>query len=290
MANEVRADELDSAIRSIVAHRVLSEWESVMVNGLFLCAIVLQQAGEQTAYRAKLAAMPDFCQEDQRHGKLPFQGSVLCAPVAVSNALVWLDENGFPNIIKGSRNKPRHQAALIRELSSERYMFTFEQSGTAPLQMIRGLRRFLADRGYGVAIESMGWRSQTHSLGEIPDLEWMLKSVQGHSNLILNIGFYKLIDDQRVYRRTAGHYVTVVGFGRDGSAVRLYVHDPGKRGGLEKRTVAGELRELRAGTRLKGGLTRAADGFFELQGVELKSGNDLAIIDQAIAFMPVVRR
>ena len=70
--------------------------------------------------------------------------------------------------------------------------------------------------------------------------------------------------------------------------MRLYVHDPGKRDGVEKRTVACSLRELRADTRMKGGLTISSAGFFELDGVAIKSGNDLAILDQAIAFTPTV--
>jgi hypothetical protein len=257
-----------------------------MVTSLALCAILLQQTPEPTSCTTKLASMPDFCQEDERHGALPFDGSVLCAPVAVSNALVWLDANGFPDIIKGTRNTPRRQAALIRELSAEKYMFTFEQTGTAPLQLIRGLDRFMSDRGYRVAIESMGWRSHTKSIGEVPDVPWMLKSVEGDSNLVLNIGFYTFAEGQQVYRRTAGHYVTVAGYKRGPDATALLIHDPGRRDGLDKRTVTCELRALEPKARLKGGLEISAAGFFELHGVKVKAGNDLAIIDQAIAFKP----
>lgn len=257
-----------------------------MAMNLILCVCLFQQATERISYDAKLAAMPDFCQEDHRHGKLPFEGSVLCAPVAVSNALVWLDEHGFPKIIAGSRNTPRRQAALIRELASERYMFTLEDGGTSPLQLIRGVERLLKNRGYGAAIENMGWRSQTKSVGQIPDVQWMLNSVEDDSNLLLNVGWYVFEKERRVYRRTAGHFVTVAGYEQSGSDVTLHIHDPAKSDGLEKQTTACTLRPLKGKTRLEGGLTIAANGFFELDGIQVKEGNDVGIVDQAIAFKP----
>jgi hypothetical protein len=237
-------------------------------------------------YIVKVAEMPDFCQGDERFGRLPTGGDTICGPVAVSNALMWLHGNGFPELLPVRRPAPRDQAALIGLLASDQYMNVSADSGTAPKQFVAGLERFATDRGYQAKIETMGWRSSAKRIAAKPDVAWMQKSAIGDWNLVLNIGWYVYQKDQNVYQRTNGHYVTVAGFERRGQDAGLYVHDPAVRDGLEKRTVTCRLRPLpkEATLRLQSGGSTSADGFFELHGVQIKRGNDLAIIDQAIAF------
>ncbi len=255
---------------------------------LFILATMTIQPADDlpVKYTGKVAEMPDFCQGDERFGRLPTGGNTICGPVAVSNALLWLHGNGFPELIAVQRPSPRDQAALIGLLASDQYMNASDVDGTSPKQIVAGLERFAADRDFQAKIETMGWRSTAKRIGGKPDLPWMLKSAMGESNLILNIGWYVYEKDRNVYQRTNGHYVTLAGFERLGQDVVLYVHDPAVRDGLEKRTVTCRLRPLpeEATLRLKSGGSTSASGFFELHGVRVKRGNDLAILDQAIAF------
>lgn len=251
---------------------------------ILLCFSPMTIYGEK--YVSKIKDMPDFCQGDTRYGKLPNLGVSHCGPVAVSNALMWLSQNGFSNIYKSKYVGAQKQYDMILTISSSEYMKTQKKKGTQPKQIVSGLEKFVNNSGYGVEIETMGWRSKSKRIGKIPDINWMLNSVKNNSNLILNIGWYIYDNANNYYHRTNGHYVTVTGFDTDGDFPNFYVHDPANRDGLSKKTIVCTPKKLRrnAKLQLKSGKTISSEGFFELQGLKVKKGNDLAIIDGAIAF------
>ncbi|MFH1931717.1 MAG: C39 family peptidase [Pseudomonadota bacterium] len=237
-------------------------------------------------FTLKIQDMPDFCQGDTRYGRLPKFGATHCGPVAVSNALIWLNRNGFPNLAGNSYPVAKSQFDLILEISSSKHMKTDNKKGTQPKNIVAGLEKFIKDKGYGVKIKTMGWRSKAKRIGEKPDIKWMLNSVKSNSNLILNIGWYVFGQNENIYQRTGGHYVTVVGFDTDGTYPIFYVYDPAKRDGLNKETRRCSLKNLRSDTvlRLQSGSMISASGFYELHGLKIKKNNDLAIIDGAISF------
>jgi hypothetical protein len=66
----------------------------------FLCAglFALPAWGLPGSYTEKALSTPDLYQGD-RQARLPGGGRGYCAPVAVSNSLVWLMHNGFPSLL-----------------------------------------------------------------------------------------------------------------------------------------------------------------------------------------------
>lgn len=238
-------------------------------------------------YLDKIASMPDFCQGDERFGALPGHGSELCAPAALSNTFFWLNGHGFPKVIGKQTPSQADQANLIRKLCSADFMKTDEKIGTPPKNVIGGMQHYLNNAGYGCHVEQMGWRSSVHRIGKIPDEKWLLKSCMGKSNVLINVGWYK--SHEKSYARQDGHWVTLVGFKQEQGRHTLYIHDPGNRSGIDKKTEACPLIPLPKHhlLSLQNNESINADGYFELRGIHLKKGTDLAIIDGAVAFSPV---
>lgn len=250
-----------------------------------LLALPLVGGGEPAKqYVYKLTDMPDLCQADPRVLALPSADANLSAPVAVSNALAWLDAHGYPELIDGSPT-PGTQAALVGLLASAEYMNT-DKDGTPPKRVVAGIERYFQHRNTRVHIATKGWRSSAARIDRVPDPAWMSASVHDASNTILNIGWYDYDARKNIYERTGGHYVTLAGYQQDDDRYTFYIHDPARRDGLKPRSVKCRLRPLRehATLRLQTGETQNARGFHELVGIRLKSDCDLAIIDGAIAF------
>ncbi len=253
-------------------------------------------AGEPTVerYVEKLGSMPDFYQADRAYGLLPRHGNAYCGPTAAANALVWLDTHGYGKLLPAARPGPAEQFALIRTLGTPEYTRTDPVVGTGPAGIMRGLRKYCAEKGYVATTEYAGWRTRTCRIAERPAIAWMLRGATGRSSLILNLGWYRADDDQAVdYTRTGGHYVTAVGYERRAGATSLIVHDPAKRTQEGKRDSIARcparclLEPLPAGTRLRkkqDGDTFLGDGLFLLDGIPRKRGADLAILDGAIVF------
>ena len=223
---------------------------------------------------------PNFCQADTRYGILPNSGASYCAPVSVSNLLIYLNKKGFYNFTNTKKPTKENQFKLIKELGN--YMKTDTISGTKPKNVVAGLEHFVQDKGYNIQVETMGWRSKRNRIGKIPSVKWIKKSSIEDSNVILNIGWYKYNKISNTYLRTNGHYVSVVGFKNK----FLFVHDPAKRDGLSKKTLECSLSSLASNSalKLKSGKKTSSKGYFELNCLQIKQGNNLAIIDGAIAF------
>ncbi len=237
-------------------------------------------------YLDKIESTPDFCQTDHRYGKLPGDGKELCAPVALSNSLVWLNQHGYPKLLDKPKPTPADQAELIRKLCHDDYLAPDLKIGTPPKRVVLGIEKFFKHVGYECQVEQMGWRSSTHQIGKVPGETWMLKSCMGTSNLLINVGWYKT--KKNIYHRFGGHWVTLVGFKEEHGRRELLIHDPNPHGGNEKKTEACQLMALPAHHSLETqeGEALKADGYFELRGVHLAKDADLAIIDEAVAFTP----
>ncbi|HRX85670.1 MAG TPA: hypothetical protein P5572_11695, partial [Phycisphaerae bacterium] len=183
------------------------------------------QPADDGAYLEKVEAMPDFCQTAPALGSTRSEGARWCGPAAVANAIVWLDQHGYGELIGPEPVTPEVQADVVRELASEDCMGT-DEAGTPPKHVVRGIERYFARHGRGVEIETMGWRSRVRRIGRVPGIEWILRSARGNSNIVLNLGWYTFDPQGQVYQRHDGHYVTVAGYERHGDKVSLHVHDP----------------------------------------------------------------
>jgi len=241
----------------------------------------------------KMPSMPDFFQADKAYGRLPRGGSAYCGPTAAANALIWLDTNGFGDIHPAAAPDARDQFELIRALGSAQFMKTDPVKGTGPVGVMKGIERYCRERGYRAVAEYAGWRTRMNRVADGPAIDWMRRGVAGKANLLLNIGWYAAEKEGAVRTRIGGHWITAVACETQGGETWLIIHDPAKRtqtprrDSLKRCPVKCLLKPLAAGTTLrkkKDGDTFAGDGLFVLDGIRLKKGADLAILDGAVAF------
>jgi hypothetical protein len=246
------------------------------------------RAPSATATRSdKIDGTPDFMQTS--HPELPGGGRNYCAPVAVSNGLVWLGENGFPDLLPAGTDRGARQLRLIRTLGSADYMDTDPDGGTDADQLLEGLDAYLVDQGYGDAtLRVQTWRAHDDRFAtgvSTPSVAWAADHVDGDTAVFLNVGWYAYDDARDEFARDGGHWVTLVGTEEDPETGRtsFIVHDPSRRSGRAPRSEVVTTERLTSG-RLTGtvrGLPRAARGFTELGG-ELRFGADAALLDAVV--------
>ncbi|MHC4692998.1 MAG: hypothetical protein ACYS67_09660, partial [Planctomycetota bacterium] len=109
-------------------------------------------------YTEKIYSIPDLTQTDKR-ANFPGSGRQFCSLVAFSNSLMWFDSNGFPNLVRNSGDLFTDQVKLAKLLASESYMNTSLEYGTGTTKLIRGVRKYIKERGYEISrLEYQGWR------------------------------------------------------------------------------------------------------------------------------------
>ncbi len=268
------------------------------VCGLFLIASCVS-AGTPPASIDLSGDVPDLCQTDP-DGRFPGNGRDLCGPVAVANSLMYLTNHGFPRLRTPAATDKEAQIALVHRLAAGGSMDTVERNGTSPPRLMAGVGAFVAQAGYQVVrLEQQGWRGGTKqfpALCEIPCIDWIKEGLSTPGGAVwLNVGWYRAPAGTNEYRRFAGHWVTVVGYGKDqrGAAdpLMLLIHDPAPRTGTTPHTQWVKLSVIDQGT-LQRDLSpgrihrREAKGFFEMKGeMKLKSGADAAILDVAVVLV-----
>jgi hypothetical protein len=158
--------------------------------------------------------IPDLSQR-QSPAVLPGGGEMLCAPVAVSNSLVWLEGN----------YDPAYQLQLVRKLARPEFMNTNLETGTGVFGVLVGVIQYLRETGREYRqLSYAGWRNVPNHFRQAlqPDLDWLLSGLHEDGAVWLNLGWYFLNENGR-YQRRGGHWVTLVGY-RDDS---LMINDPG---------------------------------------------------------------
>jgi len=219
-----------------------------------------------------LSGIPDMSQVNAATG-LPGNGAMYCAPVAISNSLVWLE----------SKNDPQYQFAVIQKLASREYMDTSPRSGTGVATVLRGLKKYVTEvHGGYQRLEYAGWRTvpESYHFAKAPSLTWMLSGLNSRAAVWLNIGWY-FYDDNGGYNRKGGHWVTLVGY-HDG---KLIIHDPGPwADGLNSRQFVNF--SVLSGGKLLGnylGLPTQAYGYLKLdQATPTPYSGGIAIVDGAV--------
>jgi hypothetical protein len=246
----------------------------------------------------KMPSMPDFYQVDKAYGLLPRGGRAYCGPTAAANALVWLDVNGFGDLLPAAVPKGRDQLELMRLLGMPKFMNTDSVKGTGPVGVMRGIERYCVERGYRAVMAYAGWRTGVNRVSERPAVDWVCRNISGKANLLLNIGWYTTEEGGATRVRTGGHWITAVGYETGREKTWLIIHDPAKRSqpkpkdSVTRCPVKCLLKPLAAGTTLRkktGGDTFSGDGLFILHGITLKKGADLAILDGAVGFTLTVK-
>jgi len=218
--------------------------------------------------------IPDFTQS-RITGWQYGHGSELCAPVAVSNSLLWL------------ANMRSGQAELAKLLASSRYMNTDVWRGTRTTDILTGVDTIAMDLfgGY-TGLEYQGWKKHPvqYSTGvEVPDIHWIRAGVEKDTAVWLNVGWYRYDRRKNSYNRVGGHWVTLAGY----DANILIIHDPAPRAGHGFANEHVHTSPIEDGTMSDRatGFYRPARGYLLLgEGMHIKSIADVAIVDGAIKF------
>ena len=259
-----------------------------------LCLPSLSSTPDHCIY--KVASTPDLPQCDPEAG-FWHGGKLFCGPVAVSNSLMWLADNGFDHLCPKLENKKKSQIAMVKMLASRDMMDTTDD-GTVAYDIMHGVERYVTKADYRCErLEYRGWRKllgQYHSSGDIPDMKWMKDIISDPAGALwLNIGFYKHDKNTSIYERLGGHWVSVVGYGINAKGEIdpsvLIIHDPSPRSGLKLSHDYCHVSMIEDGSTLCGdydGLPRSANGYYMFKdGLHAWRISDRAIIDCAVGLV-----
>ena len=189
----------------------------------------------------RVAGTPDL---SQFQDALPRGGRAYCGPSAASNAIVWLADHGFPNLLdEGMRDGEAGQLELVRALAAKGCMGTGERTGTGPTEMVKGLIAYAKARGYEVdEANYQGWKDVPEALrapaGLGPDGHAdparAFENLRDDTIVLLHLGWYRIHpadyegDRTSEFTRLGGHWVTLVGRVEPVSVYkqRFIIHDP----------------------------------------------------------------
>lgn len=200
-------------------------------------------------------------------------GQQFCAPVAVSNSLVWLENN----------KDEQYQIDLVHKLSSPAYMNTNTINGTNVTGLTRGLHKYALERwGKYNKIEYSGWSkapAQFRSSLTKPTLNWMISPLHKKGSAWLNIGWYNPVGND--YHRQGGHWVTLVGYEQG----KLVIHDPAPRAGKTFSNEFISVEPLSGGQLINGRRsTNARNHFAITDGMLISRKAKMGIIDGVVIF------
>jgi hypothetical protein len=241
----------------------------------------------QGAYLDKIYTTPDYTQTDSSYGGFPdnngvMHGGVFCGPCSASNSLMWLANNGWENLCPPTGNRKRDQHDLIEVIASDQYMDSYEHNGTNPTRIANGMYDYIRDCGYDFnRFEWQGRRyvpSQFDTGVNIPDLDWMREGIEGPTTVQLwSVGWYGYDAETDNYSRDGGHWVTMVGYGQNGSGEDcMIIHDPSPRTGYSLQNNYVKLTPLQSGTKDH---SEDLTGQYWLTGWPINSVGDRAILD-----------
>ena len=240
-----------------------------------------------------VAALPDLLQTDARLG-LPDGGRMFCAPVAAADALLFLARNGFGRLAPEAPEPALAAADVVRRLGSSHYMNTSLAEGTGTAGFLRGLSRYLADRGYAVQrLEYAGWRAhpKEYTSGRSrPDLAALAGTLRRPAAAAWwNVGWYRREVDAESglprFRRTGGHWVLVAGRESEEDGGTWLVRDPSPRSGRRPRVERVRIEVLETGELVGAytGLPQVARGVPQvLSGLVLPKSADTALVDGVV--------
>ena len=232
----------------------------------------------------KVGLMPDLCQTDAAFRATAYGGRSSCGPTSFANVLIAMDQHGFDGLVAGDVRSKETQRALIEKLLAKGYL-QVNRNGIGPFAAMKGIERFVRERGYEARLEWQGWRrgGQYATAGAV-DADWLRQGVMGQSNVVINVGWYRYDPDEHLYARIGGHYMTLAGYRQEDTGFVYLIHDPAPRSGPGKVTHEARLLPIRSGRlapwKQYGG--RPAAGHHRIEGIMIRSTADVAILDGAI--------
>ncbi|MBI1268868.1 hypothetical protein GC174_00400 [bacterium] len=236
--------------------------------------------------KSRIESTPDLAQNDPA-AALPYGGSPYCGPVAVSNALIWLSKEGYPNLWQGGPNdKPtaRTQGKMVAHLAL--YMNTTRSMGTTVNGFLKGVERYIRSKGYSIdSLTYSGWEScdpKYFTGRKNASPENIIEALASKSAVWLKVGWYRYVPGKLEYRRFAGHWVTAVSCRRLPEGVyEVSIKDSAARSGIEPKTEKVLLRPLQEGTILTSWAPAfPSRGSYAMKGeLKIKKGATEGILD-----------
>jgi len=270
-------------------------WRRLAAWAVLGCAWLALGEGAAGEYLDKIWDTPDYTQTDSAFGGLPGGGGVYCGPVSVSNSMIWLADHGYPNLAPNTGNRKYDQFLVADALGSSDYMNTYNNGGTGPNDLCRGVKKYLTDHGYSYKrIQYQGWREIDAEFAtgfKNPQLIWTQQGIETASAVWLNVGWYTYNEETNVYTRAGGHWITLVGHSYDGAnpdPLYLIAHDPAPRAGssFANEYVRAQMIQKSEGGTLAGGyngLPREAFGYYKMtDGMHVSPRGDFGILDAVV--------
>ncbi|MFC2030157.1 hypothetical protein ACFLWA_05450 [Chloroflexota bacterium] len=239
---------------------------------------------------------PDLMQTDPAL-ELANGGRTSCASVSITNSLGWLADNGFADLTLMDPAGERTHTATAQAL--DRHFGIPHSGGILPPRLVSELSRFLLARGYqptDFCLEYQGWLVSNGD-AQAPSIDVVKRGIIGTSAVWLLVGFYRYDNDTDEYVLLSHHYVTLVGYGLDGSGSAdpsiLIIHDPAPRSGEGISHDHVRLEPIDSGTLMVDPGSRlephypqlpvAAAGYYKLAGeLAYNPEADVAILDAAV--------
>jgi hypothetical protein len=256
---------------------------------IFGSLCVAAQIEFPAVYVDRIDRVPDLLQTAVQDEALN-GGDSLCAPVAVSNSLLDLALNGYPNLVEDVEPAESRQIALVRTLASPGYMHTDPGSGTSKERVTSGTEAYVRSRGYEVgSLEYRGIEIHFQPGKPVPstrpDLDWLKSRLSAGASVWLQIGWYRKDGDD--FRKTGGHWVTLTGYGADSEgkedAMVLILRDPSPRAGPGPSSEFVKTERLGGGRIFGWGLPQPAGGFYELTlGLSRPAEANTALLEGAV--------
>jgi hypothetical protein len=239
---------------------------------------------------ARFSATPDLTQTDPAL-ELPGNGESHCAPVAASNALVWLAHQGHERLLPPGASEWERQKRLVKRLSSERFMSTNELNGTSSRAVLAGLHRYLESVGVPYKrLAYQGWRAHQARFATgvvVPELGFIRDGLGDRSIVLINAGWYRPLKDGRLFLRRGGHWLAVVGAGVDERGARdpnvLVLRDSAPYAGEEPALEYARLEPIERGYLNELKAVLPARGYYKLTGgMHVKRPGEVAILDGVV--------
>jgi len=239
---------------------------------------------------ARFNQTPDLTQTDPQL-ELPGHGESHCAPVAASNALVWLAGQGHDELLPAANSAKERQKLLVKRLSSARFMGTNELNGTGSRAVLVGLHRYLESVGIRYKrLAYQGWRDHPARFSTgvaIPELTFIREGLGEESIVLINAGWYLPTREGRLFLRRGGHWLAVVGAGVDERGVAdpniLVLRDSAPYAGDEPALEYARLEPIERGYINELRTVLPARGYYRLTGgMHVKRPGEVAILDGVV--------
>jgi len=233
--------------------------------------------------------MPDYWQRDPAYGGLPANnagspGANYCVPTAMSNSIMWFDDNGYDYLVPNTADRKKDQFDLINVLDDPQYCNTGANTGSSVTDYVPGLQQWFDDNSagqtqFGVKYQGLHYTGSLWTGDHAPQESWIKEELARCEDVILRVGWYELVGGS-LYRM-GGHGVTFVGYDDTNTSYNpgaVIIHDPDDGTAV----VTHDNYSLSSIA-----INLGAPGVHNFMVIDNYGGADFAIIDGAIGASPI---